>query len=187
MARVRGLVRVTFAVPVELDHGRRGRLVARGRPQGRRGDAVVLGAGEVLEVVMTGLPLRYVHENILVGHGDARGAVPAGDSVVPVLSVADKREWLQAGAAGVLAGGRRVAGGSIAATWPRTTSPRRPGWSTKAARTRPYGGRTAGHEAHLRRLRSFMPEVYLAVSLRPAGRSGFGDGVMRGLTRAATA
>ena len=29
---------------------RDGRLVARGRPQGRRGDALVLGAGEVLEV-----------------------------------------------------------------------------------------------------------------------------------------
>ena len=29
VARVRGPVRVTFAVPVELDHGRRGRLVAR--------------------------------------------------------------------------------------------------------------------------------------------------------------
>ena len=48
-ARVRGPVRVTFAAPVELDHGR-GRLIARTRADGRRGDAVVLGAGELLEV-----------------------------------------------------------------------------------------------------------------------------------------
>jgi hypothetical protein len=48
-ARVAGPVRVTFAVPVELGYGRR-RLIARERPDGSRGDAVVIGGGEVLEV-----------------------------------------------------------------------------------------------------------------------------------------
>ena len=48
-ARVAGPVRVTFTVPVELDHGRRG-LTARERCDGPRGDAVVLRGGEVLEV-----------------------------------------------------------------------------------------------------------------------------------------
>ena len=45
---------------------------------------------------MTGLPLRYVHENILVGHGDARAALfRVGTVSYPFLSVADKREWLR--------------------------------------------------------------------------------------------
>jgi hypothetical protein len=48
-ARVCGPARVTFAVPVELDQRGRG-LVARERPDGRRGDAVVVGGGVVLEV-----------------------------------------------------------------------------------------------------------------------------------------
>jgi hypothetical protein len=48
-ARVVGPVRVTFAVPVELDHGRRG-LIGRPGSDGARGDAVVLRGGEVLEV-----------------------------------------------------------------------------------------------------------------------------------------
>jgi hypothetical protein len=48
-ARVSGPARVTFAVPVELDH-RAGGVVARKRSEGRRGDAVVIGGGVVLEV-----------------------------------------------------------------------------------------------------------------------------------------
>ena len=48
-ARVRGPVRVTFDVPVELDHARGG-LVARERADGRGGDTVVLCGGETLEV-----------------------------------------------------------------------------------------------------------------------------------------
>jgi hypothetical protein len=48
-ARVSGPARVRFAVPVELGH-RAGGLTARERPEGRRGDAVVIGGGTVLEV-----------------------------------------------------------------------------------------------------------------------------------------
>ena len=48
--RVRGPARVTFAVPVELAE-RRGRVIARPAPTGGAGgDAVVVGAGQVLEV-----------------------------------------------------------------------------------------------------------------------------------------
>jgi hypothetical protein len=47
--RVKGPVRVTFAVPVELRDGG-GRLVARASESGPVGDAVVLCAGEALEV-----------------------------------------------------------------------------------------------------------------------------------------
>jgi hypothetical protein len=48
-ARVTGPALVTFGVPVELD-ARSGGLVARERPEGRRGDAVVIGPRVVLEV-----------------------------------------------------------------------------------------------------------------------------------------
>jgi hypothetical protein len=47
--RVTGPARITFAVPVELRDGT-GHLVARPAEDGRRGDAVVLCAGERLEV-----------------------------------------------------------------------------------------------------------------------------------------
>ena len=47
--RVRGPARVTFAVPVELAE-RRGRVIARAARGGGAGDAVVVGAGQVLEV-----------------------------------------------------------------------------------------------------------------------------------------
>lgn len=48
-ARLSGPVRVTFAVPVQLDHWRQG-LIARDRPDGGGGAAVVLCGGQVLEV-----------------------------------------------------------------------------------------------------------------------------------------
>ena len=45
---------------------------------------------------MTGFPLRYVHQNILVGQGDARAALFRVDTVsYPFLAAADKREWLR--------------------------------------------------------------------------------------------
>ena len=45
---------------------------------------------------MTGFPLRYVHQNILVGQGEARAALFRVDTVsYPFLAAADKREWLR--------------------------------------------------------------------------------------------
>jgi hypothetical protein len=49
-ARVRGPARVRFAAPVVVSQRRRGRVIARARIDGARGAAVVLGAGQVLEV-----------------------------------------------------------------------------------------------------------------------------------------
>jgi hypothetical protein len=48
--RIRGPARITFAVAVSVSQRRRGRVVVRSRTQGPRGDAVVIGAGQVLEV-----------------------------------------------------------------------------------------------------------------------------------------
>ena len=45
---------------------------------------------------MTRFPLRYAHQNILVGEGDARAALFRVDTVsYPFLAAADKREWLR--------------------------------------------------------------------------------------------
>ena len=45
---------------------------------------------------MTGFPLRYVHQNILVGRGDARAALFRVETVsYPFLATAEKREWLR--------------------------------------------------------------------------------------------
>jgi hypothetical protein len=41
---------VRFAAPVVVSQRRRGRVIARARIDGARGAAVVLGAGQVLEV-----------------------------------------------------------------------------------------------------------------------------------------
>jgi hypothetical protein len=49
-ARIAGPARVTFAVPVAVSQRRRGRVVARALPDGRMGEAVVVGPGQVLEV-----------------------------------------------------------------------------------------------------------------------------------------
>ena len=41
------------------------------------------------------LPLRYVHQNLLVGQGDARAALFRVPTIsYPFLPGADKRDWL---------------------------------------------------------------------------------------------
>jgi len=49
-ARIAGPAKVTFAMPVAVSQHRRGRVLARRIPDGRLGDAVVVGGGQVLEV-----------------------------------------------------------------------------------------------------------------------------------------
>ena len=44
---------------------------------------------------MTGFPLRYVHQNVLVGSGAERAALYRLETVsYPFMSVAQQREWL---------------------------------------------------------------------------------------------
>ena len=44
---------------------------------------------------MSGLPVRYLHQNILVGHDDSRAALFRVATVsYPFLADADKRAWL---------------------------------------------------------------------------------------------
>ena len=137
---------------------------------------------------MSGLPVRYVHQNILVGHGEARAAL-FRVATISYPFMAGARQARVAAAAGAL---RVLGGGRLLAVARQPRLPRRAlrragarGCSTRAIRTRRRGASyLAGHEAHLRRLRSFVPEVYLAVSLEPERPSQLGAGLLRGLDRA---
>ena len=169
--RVRGPARVTFNVPVELRRPRPavGRA-SRGTGAAARGAVRRDGVGGA---AVSRFPLRYAHQNILVGEGDARAALFRVDTVsYPFLAAADKREWLRRLARFAFAveadfslwrvcrayPAERYAEQAMALLDERRQS---------AAAWRSY---LNGHEAHLRELRSFVPEVYLAVSLARSGR-----------------
>src|SRR3954451_22653110 len=124
---------------------------------------------------MSRFPLRYVHQNILVGEGDARAALFRVDTVsYPFLAAADKRDWL-----------RRLARFAFAveadfSLWRVCREYPADGYADqgmallddRAQSAAAYRSYLNGHEAHLRELHSFTPEVYLAVSLPPQRSSG---------------
>ena len=131
---------------------------------------------------MTRFPLRYAHQNILVGHGDARAALFRVDTVsYPFLATADKREWLRRLARFAFAVEADFSVWRVCRAYPADR------YADQAeALLDPRGQKPAawraflhGHEAHLRRTRSFVPEVYLAVSLQPPGAQGLGRGMDR--------
>ena len=124
---------------------------------------------------MTRFPLRYAHQNILVGQGDARAALFRVDTVsYPFLAAAAKREWLRRLARFAFAVEAdfslwRVCRAYPASEYAEQAGPLLDDRGQSAAAWRSY---LNGHEAHLRELRSFVSEVYLAVSLatdRPSG------------------
>lgn len=130
---------------------------------------------------MTRFPLRYAHQNILVGEGDARAALFRVDSVsYPFLAAADKREWLRRLARFAFAVEADFSLYRVCRAYPAD------GYADRAMGLLDERGQSHaawrsylnGHEAHLRELRSFTPEVYLAVSL-PAPRKASGLDRMR--------
>src|SRR3954462_9113288 len=122
---------------------------------------------------MSGFPLRSAHPNILVGKGEARAALFRVETVsYPFLAAADKRDWLRRLARFAFAVEAdfslwRVCRAYPAEQYADQAMALLDERSQSAAAWRSY---LNGHEAHLRELRSFTPEVYLAVSL-PAERS----------------
>jgi hypothetical protein len=135
---------------------------------------------------MTGFPLRYVHQNILVGRGDARAALfRLGTVSFPFLPTAEKREWLRrlarfAFTAEVDFSLWRVCRAYPAELYAGQAEPMLDARHQQPAAWRSY---LRGHEAHLRELRCFTPEVYLAVSLATERSSGLGAGVLSGMDR----
>ncbi len=128
---------------------------------------------------MNRFPLRYAHQNILVGHSDARAALFRVDTVsYPFLSAADKREWLRRLARFAFAAEADFSLWRVCRAYPAERYTQQADALLDARTQSPAAWRSylAGHEAHLRELRSFVPEVYLAVSLN-ADRA---TGVIRG-------
>src|SRR3954454_22570422 len=134
-------------------------------------------------MAVTRFPLRYAHQNILVGEGDARAALFRLETVsYPFLPVADKREWLRRLARFAFAVEADFSLWRVCRAYPAEQ------YAEQAMALLDERGQSAaawrsylnGHEAHLRELRSFTPEVYLAVSL-PAPRSAGFDRMRRRL------
>ncbi len=133
------------------------------------------------------LPLRMVHRNVLVGHGSARAALYRLDCVsYPFLSTADKRGWLRRLAQLAYRVEADFSLYRVCRDYPAHTYATEAAGLLDARRQDPEAWRAllAGHASHLRRLRSFVPEVYLAVSLKPESASSLGAGALGGLDRA---
>ena len=128
---------------------------------------------------MTRFPLRYAHQNILVGEGDARAALFRVDTVsYPFLAAADKREWLRRLARFAFAVEADFSLWRVCREYPAERYAEQAMALLDERQQSPAAWRSYlnGHEAHLRELRSFTPEVYLAVSLPGAalGRASIG-------------
>ena len=130
---------------------------------------------------MTRFPLRYAHQNILVGNGDERAALFHVDTIsYPFLATADKRDWLRRLARFAFAVEAdfslwRVCRAYPAERYAEQAMALLDDRHQSGAAWRSY---LNGHEAHLRELCSFTPEVYIAVSL-PTQRSAGVDRVRR--------
>src|SRR5215204_5353453 len=131
---------------------------------------------------MTRFPLRYAHQNILVGEGDARAALFRVDTVsYPFLAAADKRQWLRRLARFAFAVEADFSLWRVCREYPAAAYAEQAMALLDDREQSPAAWRSylKGHEAHLRELRSFTPEVYLAVSLRTDRAAG----VVRGADR----
>ena len=135
---------------------------------------------------MRAFPLRFAHQNVLVGEADARAALYRVSCVsYPFLAAADKREWL-----GRLARFAYAAEADFS-LWRVNRAYPAERYAEQAARMLDerqqdrgaWQAYLAGHEEHLRELSSFVPEVYLAVALAPAPSAQVGAKLMRGVDR----
>ena len=122
---------------------------------------------------MSRFPLRYAHQNIVVGHGEARAALFRVDTgSYPFLAVADKREWLRRLARFAFAVEAdfslwRVCRAYPAERYAEQAEGLLDARTQSAAAWRSY---LNGHEAHLRALRSFVPlrRLYPRARTRPS-------------------
>jgi hypothetical protein len=136
---------------------------------------------------MSSLPLRFVHQNILVGHGEARAALFRVPTVsYPFMAVADKREWLRRLARLAFAVEADLSLWRVSRAYPAHEYVAQADAMLDARHQDPDAWHVylRGHEQRLREMRSFAPEVYVAVSLRAAKPSSMSTGVLRSADRA---
>jgi AAA-like domain len=135
---------------------------------------------------VSAFPLRYVHQNLLVGRGDARAGLYRLDTVsYPFLPAADKREWLRRLARFAFAAEADFSLWRVSRAYPAERYVEQAEGMLDARIQTPEAWRSylRGHETHLRGLRSFAPEVYLAISLASDRPSQLGAGLVRGMDR----
>ena len=122
---------------------------------------------------MSSFPLRYAHQNILFGRGDERAALYRLDTIsYPFLPDRDKLAWLGRLAQFAFAVEADFSLWRVSRAYPAE------GYVAQAEalvderfqRPEVWRDYLRGHERHLAELRSHVPEVYLAVSLRAARR-----------------
>ena len=135
---------------------------------------------------MTAFPLRFVHQNILVGRGEARAALYRVDTVsYPFLAAADKRQWLRRVARFAFAVEADFSLWRVCRGYPAEDYVQQAAGMLDARQQEPaaWASYLRGHQSHLAALRSFKPEVYLAVSLVGERPSQLGAGLLRGMDR----
>src|SRR3954468_21864068 len=111
---------------------------------------------------MTRFPLRYSHQDILVGEGDRRAALFRLDSVsYPFLAAADKRDWLRRLARFAFAAEADFSLWRVCRACPAERYVQQAEVLLDAREQTPAAWKSylRGHEAHLHELRAFVPEV----------------------------
>jgi hypothetical protein len=136
---------------------------------------------------VSSFPLRYAHQNVLVGHGDTHaGLYRVGCISYPFMATADKRAWLARLARFAYVVGADFSLWRVNRAYPAERYVEQAERMLDARHQKPAAWRSylAGHEAHLRTLRSFVPEVYLAIALPPERPPQLGASVLAGMDRA---
>ena len=137
---------------------------------------------------MSGLPLRYVHQNLLVGDGDARAALYRVPTIsYPFLPGAGKRDWLRRLARLAFAVEADLSLWRVNRAYPARDYVAQAEGMLDDRRQDPAAWLEflASHQSHLGQMRLFVPEVYLAVSLRTGRRAASARARCAGSTGAA--
>lgn len=132
-------------------------------------------------------PLRYARANVLFGRGDERAALYRLPSVsYPFLPVAEKRRELGRLATFAFAVQGDFSIWRVNRAYPAERYPAEVDGLLDERFQDPENWRRflAAHQRRLRELRSHVPEVYAAISLRTAPATRMGGGMLRSLDRA---
>lgn len=132
-------------------------------------------------------PLRYARSNVLIGRGGERaGLYRLSPVAYPFLAVAEKWRWLSRLERFAAAVGADFSLYRVCRAYPadRYVSETMGLLDPRAQQEATFRAFLEGHEVHLARLASHLPEVYVAVSLGDPPGGGFGGGLVRGVDRA---
>src|SRR4051812_31733678 len=130
---------------------------------------------------MSAFPLRYLHQNVLVGVGAERAALYRLDTVsYPFMSVAQQREWLGRLARMAFVVEADFSLWRVSRAYPaeRYVEDAQALLDARGQSPEAWRAYLEGHASHLRGLQAFVPEVYLAVRLPDERPERLGAGVV---------